>query len=306
VGQKFPEVSVVVPTYNRKKDVLDCLGSLQNLTYPHCEVIVVDNGSTDGTAEAVKQRFPTVKLVRSDKNLGAAGGRNLGAKHSMGEYIFFLDSDTVVDRNVLSELVHVMQSDPGIGVAGPILYYYDNPDDVWTAGSSVSFITGQNYFNQQSVGNNVIETQILPTAFMVKKCHNFGLFDDVFFFLYEDSDFCVRVREAGCKVVCVPTAKVWHKLPSDKRESTEKWLQRGYYVARNKIIFMRKHTDPLYFIVFLSIYPAYAIYYTMISLRFRRADCLLRFWAGIFSGLSFAMRYKRSTSTSSPDSYQVH
>lgn len=292
---EYPKISVVVPTYNRKKDLLECLDSVQKLNYPNYETIVVDNGSTDKTAEAVRRQFPNVKLLVSDTNLGVTGGRNLGARNSDGEYIFFLDHDTIVDRDALSELVNVMQSDHRIGLAGAIIYYYDNPNYVWAAGGFISLITGKNWFNRRLVGNGVIEVQVLPTAFLVKRevIDKIGLFDDIYFATYEDTDFCFRAIKAGYRIVCVSTAKVWHKVPfSDNRKDTEKILQRGYYVARNKIVFMRKHAKPLHFITFLFIYPIYAIYYTVISLRFRRVDCLLSFWSGIISGLSFAMRYK--------------
>jgi GT2 family glycosyltransferase len=136
-------VSVIIPTFNRKDDLLSCLNSLKNSTYPNLETIVVDNASTDGTYDAVKQIFPNVKMVRSEKNLGVTGGRNRGAIESRGDYLLFLDHDMIVDRRMIEELLKTLKTDPKIGVAGPVVYYYDEPSKVWAAGTSINMLTGK-------------------------------------------------------------------------------------------------------------------------------------------------------------------
>lgn len=282
----------MIPTYNRRKDVLECLQSLRELRYSNYEIIVVDNGSTDGTGDAVKRFFPEVKLIRSKRNLGVTGGRNLGAIHSSGKYTFFLDHDTTVDRNALNELMSVMQSDPNIGVAGPAVYCYNDPKRVWSLGTSINTLTGRVSFKYEGKidkgwFSKAIEVQVLPTAFLVKRevIDKVGLFDDVFFAVYEDTDFCFRVREAGYKVLCVLTARVWHKVALNEREQLLGVLKRAYYVARNRVIFMRKHAKPLNFVVFLLVFqPIYTAYYTAKALQFNRLDCLREFWRGALSG----------------------
>ena len=262
------------------------------LRYPNYEIIVVDNGSTDGTGDSIERLFHEVKLVKSNRNLGVTGGRNLGAKHSSGEYIFFLDHDTIVDKNTLNELMGVMQSDPNIGVAGPAIYYYNGPKRVWALGTSINMLTGRVSFNHEGKTDNgqfvkAIEVQVLPTAILVKRevIDKVGLFDDVFFAVYEDTDFCFRVKEAGYKVLCVSTARVWHKVPLNEREQTLGVLRRAYYVAKNRIIFMRKHAKPLNFLAFILIFQSiYAAYYTVKSLQYKRVDYLREFWRGIISG----------------------
>jgi GT2 family glycosyltransferase len=287
-----PKISIVIPTYNRKRDLLECLDSVQKLNYPSYETIVVDNGSTDQTAEAVRRHFPNVKLIVSDVNLGVTGGRNLGARNSNGEYIFFLDHDTVVDGNALSELVTVIENDYEIGIAGPVIYYYEQPKRIWAAGTSINLLTGKISFNKAGevdagLLNQIIEVQVLPTAFLVKRevVAKIGLFDDVYFAVYEDTDFCFRARGAGYKVVCVPTAKAWHKVPLDPREQVIGVLRRAYYVARNRIIFMRKHLKPLNFVFFFLVFvPVYALYYTFQSVKFGKLNFALNYWRGVWKG----------------------
>ncbi len=286
-------VSIVVPTYNRKLDVLDCLASIRRLEQPDCEVVVVDNKSGDGTVEAIVREFPEVVLIQNETNLGVTGGRNAGARRAEGEYIFFLDHDTVVDKNVLAPLIEEMECDERIGAAGPVVYYAGDPERIWAAGTKISLISGKVSFGFSSVTDDsslprVIDAQILPTAFMVRRSvlHEAGDFDDMFFAGYEDSDFCFRVKKAGYRVVCVPGSKVWHKHGVKQQALPDVVADRGYYIARNRILFMRKHAGAGNFIVFVSIFqPLIMLYYTYKAWQSRRWDFLFDFWRGSFAGI---------------------
>jgi hypothetical protein len=291
-----PRISIVIPTYNKRKDVLECLHSLRKLYYPNYEIIVVDNGSTDGTSNAIERLFPEVKLVKSRSNLGVTGGRNLGAKHSSGEYIFFLDHDTTVNEKILVELMRAMHNNPKIGIVGPAIYYYSDPKRIWALGTSINMLTGRVSFNHEGKIDHgkfvkAMEVQILPAAFLVRKevINKVGLFDDIFFAVYEDTDFCFRVKEAGYKVLCVPTAKVWHKVSPDERKSIVGVLSRAYLVSRNRIIFMKKHSNSfLAFIVFFL--PVYLIYYSLHAFCLNRIDWLKSFLKGTVSGIAITLK----------------
>jgi GT2 family glycosyltransferase len=286
-----PLVSVVIPTFNRKNDLLECLTALLNSSYGNIEIIVVDNASTDGTNEAVKRMFPKVKLIRNKRNEGVTGGRNRGAIEAEGDYILFLDHDMIVDKQMVGELMKIIEADPKVGMAGPIIYYYDEPSKVWAAGTSINMLTGKvdlNILNSDKTGRGEpFDVQVLPAAFMVGKeiLNKVGLFDDVFFAVYEDTDFCFRVREAGYRVLCVPNAKAWHKVPVDAEKQDLHVLSRSYYVARNRIIFMKKYAESVDFIVFLILFvPVYAIYYTLRCLRRWRPSFIKEYWKGLLDG----------------------
>lgn len=293
-----PKVSIVIPTYNRKQDVLECLASSQNLDYPNFETIVIDNGCTDGTSEAIEQRFPDVKLVRNDKNLGVTGGRNLGAKYVNGEYIFFLDHDTIVNRQTISELVSVMEKNPRIGAAGPIVFYYHDPTRISALGTSISLLTGRVSFNftglvEDCQLNKIVEVQVIPVAILIRRetLDKVGMFDDIFFAVYEDTDFCFRIRENGYQTVCIPRAKIWHKISSDFRNQNVAILDRAYYVARNKVIFMRKHSK--YFPAFIMIFlPIYLVYFSLLSVICMKGNWLKNYIKGLVTGLCIAWRLK--------------
>lgn len=289
-------VSVVIPTFNSRNNLLECLGVLSFSSYSDMEIVVVDNASTDGTYDAVKQKFPNIKLIQNERNMGVTGGRNKGAIEAKGDYLLFLDHDMIVDKQMVEELVKIIEADRSIGVAGPIIYYYDEPGEVWAAGTSINMLTGKihfNTFNPDKVGiNEPFNVQVMPAALMVRRevLHKVGLFDDVFFAVYEDTDFCFRAREAAYRVVCVPEAKAWHQVPVDMEKQELQVLSRSYYIARNRIIFMKKHADRRDFALFLLVFlPIYAIYYTWRSVRRWKPKFIKEYWRGMFDGIREAL-----------------
>jgi GT2 family glycosyltransferase len=293
LGMDKPKVSIIVVTYNKKECALECIKSLKRLDYQNYEIMIIDNGSTDGTSEAIQQSFPDVKLIHCDRNLGVSRAYNLGIKRSDGEYVLLFDHDLIASRTMLSELIAVAQGDPKIGLVGPIIYYYEDPRRVWAFGTSVNLITGKGSFNAWGQIDNgqfdqVIEVQVLPT-YMIKRevFKRIGLLDEIFFLTYEDNDICFRAREAGYKSVCAPKAKAWHIVPLDRRASDIKLLSRTFFIAKNRIIFMKKHAKSLNFLIFILFFlPLYTIWYSVKALSLKSISSLINFWCGILSGLS--------------------
>lgn len=296
-------VSVIITTRDRKEIVSDCLESVLKMDYPNFEVILVDNASTDGTARAVKKKFPKVKVIVSKKNLGLNGGKNLGQKYACGDYILFLDSDTVVDKNLLAELIKIDETDPKIGIICPKIYYFDRKNVIWYAGSHVNLLTSQT----KNIGanqadrwqwNQVCPTEFAPTAYLAKrivaqklKGHNAD-----FFMTYGDTDFGFRAREAGFKVIFCPTAKLWHRLQMQENIKTIRALgynlpMRAYYFARNRVVFMKRHAPPVNFLIFMIFFfPIFTFYFAYKIIRFGGGWYFLRpHLKGSMNGLQYAL-----------------
>jgi GT2 family glycosyltransferase len=291
--KKHPKVSVVVPTYNLKKILLECLESIVNQNYPNFEMIVVDNASTDGTAEAVRKKFPKVKFIKNPKNLGVTGGANAGMKKATGDYICLVDHDNILEYNMLSEMVNLAESNPKIGVVAPKIYYWENRDIIWAAGTGMNLLTGENIFRGgKDIGQyeKVEEIQVAPANFLVKRevIKKVGLYDDVFFVSYEDTDFSFRVRKAGFKILYTPKAVCYHKIPLlDKKTGKQRWLFRAYWTARNKIIFMRKQSP--FFPLFVLLYPVWFCLYTYQAIRYLNFPALLNFYKGMIAGFKWVI-----------------
>ena len=300
-------VSVVITTLNRQDKLLACLNSFYKSTYPLCEVIVVDNGSTDGTQDAVMKNFPEARLVRLGANRGIAGGRNVGLKEARGEYVFFLDSDTVMDPDCVKEAMAVMESSDDIGIVGPKIYYYDAPNMLYFAGAGINLITSQ--VTQRGSGeedkgqyDNITETSHVPTGFMVRKdvADPIDGHDEIFFMSYADTDFAFRVRKNGFKVLYTPRAKLWHQVAFKNHQKTLRDTMgftlplRSYYFARNRVIFMKRHASPFAFVIFLTIfYPAMNLYYAYKIIRLDGTPEIMKMhWFGVLDGVNYLLTGK--------------
>ena len=243
-----PRVAIIILNWNGLRDTIACLESLSRLDYPHYQVVVVDNGSTDGSVEAIQGRFPEATLIENGENLGFTGGNNVGLRYALtqgADYALLLNNDTEVAPDFLSRLVQAAEADPRIGVAGPTLYYYARPDLIWSAGGAIDWRHGQT----RMVGLNEPESGQFGTAprevdfvtgcaLLIKRAvmERVGLLDERFFAYYEEAEWCVRAQRAGFRVVNVPMAKVWHKIPLDARDHSPLV---HYYMTRNRLLFLK-------------------------------------------------------------------
>lgn len=134
----FPKVSVVVLNWNGCADTLECLESLDHITYLNCEVIVVDNGSTDDSVNLIRAKHPKVRVIENDKNLGFAEGNNRGIADAVKrgtEFVLLLNNDTVVAADLIDEFVSAALAYPDAGAFSGKIYCYSEPSRIWWAGS---------------------------------------------------------------------------------------------------------------------------------------------------------------------------
>lgn len=295
------KISIIIPAYNRKNDVIETINSIEKNLHPNYEIkeiILIDNASTDDTVEAVKKIFPNVRILRNKINLGAAGGRNMGIKNASREvnYLLFLDSDFILDRYAISELVRAIDGREEYGAATAKILFWDNPKMVQYAGAWVGLFTGINYSNSgpdDGRFDKPIDT-LAGGAMLIKKkvLEKVGLYDEEYFIYYEDADYSMRIIKAGYKIFYVPTSRIFHKASLlNEKKSTHRWLSGAFRTARNKIIFMRKYSPC--FLLFVLFYPVYLIFYTYKSIAYRRFDALVNFYKGIISGFKWAILYCR-------------
>lgn len=253
MGNKV-NVSVVILNWNRKEMLLDCLRSIKDLDYPLYEIIVVDNASTDGSVQAVRETYPDVVLIENEKNYGAIGGKNIGLRRALQsdvEYIYMQDNDIVAAKDALTKLVEVAEADPNVGMVGAMMYDYSKPNTILSAGGTIDWtqnVSRGRGDNQKDVGQfNKIEPvdYLWGGALLIRKSvlEKVGLFDEGYIgYWFEDTDLSVRVAKAGFKVLFNPFAKVWHKPHATAEQFS---YRKKYLAARNAIRFMKKHATPL-------------------------------------------------------------
>jgi hypothetical protein len=245
---KLPQVTIIVLNWNGLNDTLDCLESLDQLDYQNYKVVVVDNGSVDGSVLVIRERFPGVTIIENGENLGYAGGNNIGLRYAMvqgADYAILLNNDTVVDPAFLRILVDAVQAEPAVGIAGPTIYYHPRPEVIWSAGGAIDWQRGSTRMvglDERDEGQFGAEPRLVDfvtgCAMLVRRAvmEQVGLLDERFFTYYEETEWCVRAAGAGYKILHVPEARMWHKIsPSAQADSSFV----HYYMTRNRLLFLK-------------------------------------------------------------------
>lgn len=220
-----PLASVIVLGYNGREFLEDCLSSLldQDLSSAQYEVLYVDNGSGDGSPDLVRQRFPQVPVVQLDHNYGYAEGNNIGFRHTRGEFVIFLNQDTVAHRSWLRELVEGVRSSPDVmvGHANVIQSWYPEYSglaqraDVSAAYTAELTCLGYAHYRRLDSSDRAIDVLFLHGVCIIirhRVVEELGyVFDPDFFAYAEDMDLGLRVRALGYRCVVIPKAVVYHK-----------------------------------------------------------------------------------------------
>ncbi|MEO1051208.1 MAG: glycosyltransferase family 2 protein [Bacteroidota bacterium] len=242
-----PLVSIVTVNYNQSEVTCEMIDSLKQITYPNYEVIVVDNASPNDEPEIITYCHQDIKFIKSIRNLGFAGGNNLGVKEATGKYVLFLNNDTEVAPDFLEPLVEAFETNPKLGMASPKIIYHGTDNIIQYAGAvSISPYTGKGYkighgehdigqFNQSSYTGLGHGAALMVPMKVIKEV---GLMPDIFFLYYEEHDWCEMVKRAGYHVMYVAHATIYHKESvSVGRNSPLK----TYYMARNRLLYIRRN-----------------------------------------------------------------
>ena len=245
------KVSIIIVNWNGITDTIECLFSLEKLAYDNFEVIVVDNGSTDNSVSEIRKKFSNVTTLETGKNLGFAGGNNVGIRYALknqADYILLLNNDTVVDSKLINHLVTVSVGMSQESILGAKIYYFREPKKIWYAGGKwvrgkSGFIhEGQGLMDDGTIYNSVTETEYVCGCVLFVSASTFrkiGLLDDAYFLTFEETDLCYRARKFGVRCFVVPDAKVWHKVSISFGGENSSLFQ--YYTMRNKLLWAEKY-----------------------------------------------------------------
>jgi GT2 family glycosyltransferase len=309
----FPTLSIIIVNRNTLDYLEKCLNSIFNSEFRDYEVIVVDNGSVDGSAEHIRRIFPHVGLIASEANLGYAMGNNLGASRAGGKYLLFLNSDVEVGTDLLETLVRVMESDNSIGALGSKVILDKEKKLIDCIGG---FDCDNFGYGLRPVGHGEVDhgqydnrTEVFGVAgmcFMTRKAifELVGGFDSSFFLLVEDIDLSWRIRLCGYKVAVEPSAMVYHKSQGTfKREKVRRDYIR-YLAERNTLRMLMKNYSisslltllPKYF----SLLGAETLFYlsrgkTGLAIANLRAVCWNIRQQDTFSRRGYVQRLRRLT-----------
>jgi len=272
---KKPLVTTIVVNWNLKNETAECLHSLECLEYP-TRVLVVDNGSEDGSGNFLDACFPAVEIIRSPINLGFGAACNLAITHLSRalppDFIFLLNNDAVVHPLTLTKLLEEAEASPEAGIWGPKIYYRDTPDKIWYAGARMRKVvlaaadTGRGQLEQGQFDRSMSVDYVFGAAMLIhwSVLERIGLFDDAYFIYLEDLDFCLRAKLAGFSIRFVPKSHVWH---TGSASTTNALALRRYHLARSTVLFLKKHISPLWI-------PLATIFWLLVFLKVVLTDIL--------------------------------
>ena len=283
----LPLVSIITINYNETALTCELLKSIEQINYPNYEVLVIDNASVSKPL-LIKNLYPSVKLILSKQNLGFAGGNNLGIEQAQGEYLFFVNNDTILKPNCLKLLVEYMQILPNVGAISPKICDYEAPHLLQYAGSRpMNFYTARNStigYGEQDKGqyNQIQKTPYAHGAAMMvsrKVIEKVGKMPEHFFLYYEELDWCEQIRKKGFSIYFVPNVTVYHKESASVGKQT---ARKAYYLTRNRILFMLRNANFFQLFVFLFFFLCISIPKNIIYYLLQKQNRHLRaFMAGI-------------------------
>ena len=235
-------------------------------------------------------------LVKNDKNEGFAEGNNIGIRYAINnlnsDYILLLNNDTVVDKNFLVEMLKVAENDDKIGVAGPKIYYYDEPNKIWFAGGKISWKCCRGL----NIGNNEIDTwqyekvteveYVSGCAFLIKKevVEKIGLFEKIFFLYFEEIDWTLRASKFDYKSVYVPKGRIWHKV--SRSGGGIKGKVGLYYITKNRWLIMKKWAKTTDFLFFIGYQAVGALILPLfLSIYYKKSELFMAYYRGLYDGI---------------------
>lgn len=245
-----PLVSIISINYNDATVTMAMLESLQHLTYTNYEVIIVDNASPSDNPDIIKETYPSITLIKSEKNLGFAGGNNLGVVVAKGAYLLFINNDTIVPSGFIEPLVATLENDASIGMVSPkIKFHWDDtliqyagytPMNHWTIrNNSIGYHQKDDgRFDQEGETESIHGAAMMIPKSVVDKV---GTMTEIYFLYYEEHDWAQMIKRAGFKIYYQPKSYILHK----ESLATGKFSPlKTYYIARNRIVFARRNFKP--------------------------------------------------------------
>lgn len=264
-----PRVTAIVLNWCNESDTAACLESLLADTYPALQVLLVDNGSPDGSGGRLSGRFPQVSYLQTGANLGYTGGNNRGIQHAIKsgcDYVLILNNDAVVEEGCTSALVEAAQAGTRVGAVGGKILYYEDPARIWFGGGFVSRLRAMGYHRYEgSLDHDPGEDRVQEVSFLTGCCllipagvlREVGCFEEDFFAYMEDVDFSLRLAMRGYRLLYQPAARILHRCPVDPVDPTPFQLCQR---ERNRRRIVRRRYRPYERMLFATFfYPSRAV-----------------------------------------------
>jgi GT2 family glycosyltransferase len=297
-----PLVSILTVQYQQFDLTLQFLESISQIEYQNFELIVVDNGSEKSGQAEIQRRFPKVQFIQSEKNLGFAGGNNLGLESCKGEFILFINNDTEVEPDFLTKMIHYGNRLPNLGMMSPRIQYYHPKGVIQYAGSTeLNTFTLRN----RSLGYGEVDRGQYSKSYSTAYVHGAGMLvpktvidqvgkmENDFFLYYEEYDWCARIKKAGYEIHYCGQALIYHKESMSVGKTS---ALKTFYMTRNRIWFaLRNIEKPKQYLTLIFLYCLALPKQILLFILKNRFDLVHASWRGMWFKQSEYENRNRST-----------
>lgn len=254
-----PSIYIILLNYNAYNDTSDCIASLEKITYPNAEIVVVDNASTDDSLSQLQKLYPQLTYIPSQENKGFSGGCNLGIQYALdnnADYVLLLNNDTEVEPDFLEYLVELAERNPKAGLVGGKIYFHHDKTKLWDAGGEINFYKGAGVrrgHNTTDLGKFETEEEVtfVTGCMMLIRTEvliQVGLLPECYFFGVEEWDYSCLVKNAGFQLWYCPLSVIYHKVGG----SHDDWDPSFYYnFLRSRILFMKRNASNTLYLFWL-------------------------------------------------------
>jgi GT2 family glycosyltransferase len=296
MAEKQPKVSIVFVNFNGEKDSAQLIDSIKKIKYKNYNIIVVDNKSSKKLSSKFKQKYKKdIVLIENSRNTGLAEGTNIGIREALkknSKYVLVMNNDMIVKKDFLNPLVEVMESNSNIAVSSSKMYYMKPKNMIWSAGCDYhtygykSRQQGEIDKTQDEKNKEVdaLDCVLLMRSSVLKKI---GLLDSKFFIICEFTEWCLRAKNKGYKILYVPASIIWHKISSSLNKIQTSNKTEVYYNSRNWLLTIKKNKSSLYFLwVFFLHSTIFALIRLMKYSKQRKAKLILNYYIGTWHALT--------------------
>jgi GT2 family glycosyltransferase len=286
-----PSVYSIVLNYNNYTDTIDTIESVLSLEYDANSILLIENSSDKSIIRKIRTQFPNLAIFENEKNLGYAGGNNVGIQKAIAsgaDYIFLLNNDVTLEKDVLKKCISAMEKSPGCAACQPIIVTFENEERIWSAGTQLYFGYPRLFLKGTKLQKNGIKTSpfgLVGCAILFRRSalQQIGFFDESLFLLHEETDWCIRAKQMNFSLLIISNAIVYHKISTTIGMFSKIYL---YYIGRNWLLVGKKNFSffsYLYILLteFLIRFPYY-LYHITKKGQIRMIKFYLK---GIFDGI---------------------
>jgi hypothetical protein len=311
-----PKISIIIPTYKREKSLIRTLKSIINSSYRNLEILIIDMGDSYERLKTlidneVKSEDIIIKILKGKEDMYVSGSINEGIHHACGDYILICADDVVLEYDTIEKLVKVLLNHKDIGVICPICFHLKKPERIWWAGSKINMWTSRTYIYGVGLplpNTEIFDTDSFTTIALIRselfynKGRPFFVNEKEFPIHNEEADFSFRAKMRGWRVCVTKNSKAYHDIPLPEEGCDLARLfhvsskKRAYFVARNRIIFHKKYSSSLQFLIFILIFNwVFTLYYLRIILlkskkSFKdRLEIAKAYLKGVLDGIKWAL-----------------